>query len=599
MNQKSSLPDLIARWKAARDAGMSMAPEELCADCPELLPELLSALTHLQAGDSSRTVSAPDPHATLTYKMSAQSLEKKYPESHYLAGQDVAGFRLLRQIGKGGFGQVFEAEDLKLNRSVAVKFLLPEAHARPGVREQFLAEARSMAAIQHDHVVPIFQVGQVDSNLFLVMPLLVGETLAQRLKREGSLPPAEIRRIGRELCHGLAALHAKGLIHRDIKPANLWLEMTTGRLKVLDLGLADEAFNLRASSSGGTPAYMSPEQVEGADLDFRSDMFSVGAVLYECATGRRAFSGNRITEVLDAVRRAQPLPVQDVNPGVPSDLADLIHRLLHKDRTARPPSALAVAEALQPATSSIAPSAQAPQRTRLVATTAVLSIVGLVAVLLVLFNRPKEFSGPQSSETTNEPSASAALAVESLQVIPWKIEGDDLKEALPPLGARDHVLPTTADAIEVTAKLSRKAYSYIVLYRSDGKDYLLFPQDDTAVPPLTDQPRYPSTRPDVRYVLDDGPGIWAVAILASDNPLPNYREWRQKHPDQPWKPQSDPTRLKLALLDTGRDWRTLGNNRSYSRGERQFQVEPYQQQMDWLKRQVDKGAVMGVAFPVR
>lgn len=601
MAEKPRLIELIARWEAAREAGNPIPPEKLCAECPAILPDLRAALVRLHGPVLDDTGSHGLFAATHSFQpQSGNDPPDLPPSSGYQVGEDVAGFRLIRRIGKGGFGEVFEAEDLKLHRSVAVKFLLPQAHTRPGMREQFLAEARSMAAIQHDHVVPIFQVGSVDSNLFLVMPLLVGETLGQRLKREGSLPPAEVRRIGRELCLGLAALHAKGLIHRDIKPANLWLEMTTGRVKVLDLGLADEAVNLRASSSGGTPAYMSPEQVDCRDLDFRSDLFSVGALLYECATGRRAFSGNKMPEVLDAVLQGKFVPVHEVNPGVPPDLADLIHRLLQKERTGRPASAREVSDSLHSTANSIAPATSALSRVPIMAMAGLLGLVGAIVLLWGFLKPPAgDPSVPKAGDMASEQSPAATLAIESLQVIPWKIEGDQLKEALPPLGARDHVLPTTSDAIEVTAKLSRPAYSYIVLYRSDGKDYLLFPQDDTEIPPLTDQPRYPSIRPDVRYVLDDGPGIWAVAILASDTPLPSYREWRQQRPDQPWKPQVDPTRLQLALLDTGKQWRTLGNNRSYSRGERQFQVEPYQQQMDWLKRQVDDGAVMGVAFPVR
>lgn len=557
--------------------------------------------------NSEDTVSRCDPCETQSFKPAA--VPSNTPaEIDYKVGQVIAGFRLLRQIGEGGFGQVFEAEDPVLKRPVAIKFLLPKSHSQQAIREQFLAEARSMAAIQHDHVVPIFQVGKVDANLFLVMPLLVGETLAQRLKREGSLPPSEVRRVGRELCLGLVALHAKGLIHRDIKPANLWLEMTSGRVKVLDLGLADDATNLQTCSSAGTPAYMSPEQVENRDLDFRSDLFSVGAVLYECATGRRAFVGNKITDVLKAVRRSQPVPVRDVNPGMPSELADLIHCLLHKDRTTRPASAREVCELLQSPPAQALPATPTPHHMRIVVPAALATLAAVVGIF-AFFLKSAESTAPSSLGPTTESSSPAKsslapaslvpLAVESLEVIPWKIDGDRLQEALPPLGARDHMLPTTADAIEVTAKLSRMAYSYIVLYRSDGIDVLLFPQDDTSIPPLSDEPRYPSIRPDVRYVLDDGPGIWAVAVLASEAPLPSYREWRQQHQNQPWKSQTDPSRLSLALLDTGNDWRTLGNNRSYSRGERQFQLEPYQLQMDWLKRQVDDGAVMGVAFPVR
>ncbi len=626
MANDSKLLDLIAGWEAARETGTPVSPEELCADCPELVPAVQSALIRLYGTNAVATISLPDcsetgtfertdgptvtsdassarsPGETNTFHTSAEPTD--LPEGErFSVGQEIAGFRLIRQIGKGGFGQVFEAEDPVLRRQVAIKFLLPHTGSRPEMREQFLSEARSMAAIQHDHVVPIFQVGQVDSSMFLVMPLLVGETLAQRLKRDGSLSPEEVRRIGRELCLGLSALHAKGLIHRDIKPANLWLDMTTGRVRVLDLGLADKVVNLRGSSSAGTPAYMSPEQVDIGNVDFRSDLFSAGAVLYECATGHRAFAGRNLTEVLDAVRQSQPLPVRQVNPGVPTELADLITRLLSKDRAARPSSALEVTEMLQPTVAMTRPQPHPSSRMPLIGLAAALALLAGLAVFFVFF-KPRvpsaETTSQQPSENIGEPSPLAPLAIESLQVIPWKIEGDRLKEALPPLGARDHVLPTTNDAIEVTAKLSRPAYSFIILYRSDGQDYLLFPQDDTAIPPLTDEPRYPSIRPDVRYVLDDGPGIWAVAMIASDNPLPSYREWlQQRSTKQPWKPQTDPTRLQLALLDTGQQWRTLGNNRSFSRGERQFQLEPYQQQMDWLKQQVDSGAVMGIAFPVR
>lgn len=628
MIEESRILDLVARWEAARKAGKPVTPDELCSSCPDLLPAVKARLLSLNGSDYADSVvsledglarqfgtnvikelkadgeelAASDP--TMPFACSPQAVESPASSAGraFQIGQEVAGFRLLREIGFGGFGQVFEAEDLKLNRSVAIKFLLPQANARPEVREQFLTEARSMAALQHDHVVPIYQVGQVGENLFLVMPLLVGETLGQRLKREGSLPPEEVRRIGRELCLGLSALHAKGLIHRDVKPANLWIEITTGRVKVLDLGLADQVTNIRRSGSAGTPAYMSPEQVEVSDVDYRSDLFSVGAVLYECSTGQRAFSGRTITEVMEAVRSSHPVPVRDINPGVPTDLADLIASLLHKNRSERPASALEVAKALQASdtVASIDHGTRGNNYQRWIV--GLLAMVACLAfgVVLTRFKPTAEPTVARIREATGESTPLAPLTIQSLEIIPWKIEEDRLREALPPLGARDHMLPTTEDAIEVVAKLSRPAYCYIILYRSDGQDYLLFPEDDTAKPLLTDQPRYPSTRSDVRYVLDDGPGIWAVAIIASDIPLPSYREWLEQRPTkQPWKPQPDPTRLQLALLDTGKQWRTLGNNRSFSRGERQFQMDPYQQQMDWLKQQVNDGAVTGIAFPVR
>ncbi len=567
MTDESQLLELVARWKAAREAGKPITPEELCSGSSELSAALRSTLVRLYGSEALDTSSPSGSEETCAFELHSKQTSP-HVVGHYQVGIQVAGFRLLREIGSGGFGQVFEAEDPLLNRQVAIKFLLPQAYDHAGIQEQFLSEARSMASIQHENVVPIYQVGQIDSKLFLVMPLLAGETLAHKLKREGSLPPAEVRRIGQELCHGLAALHSKGLIHRDIKPANLWLDITTRRVKVLDLGLADDVANLRATNSAG-----------------------------KCATGRRAFRGEKVSEVMEAVRRSEPAALREINPGVPPDLAELIHRLLHKDRTSRPASASEVADMLS--TSSATSSRPTMHRGRMIGLLAVLALLTSIGGLSVFLKSPND---PTAGSETEAPTASisaAPLAIESLQVIPWKSDGDRLTQALPPLGSRGHVLPTTTDAIEVSAKLSHPAYAYIILYRSDGQDVLLFPQEDDAVPPLTDHPRYPSSRPDVRYVLDDGPGIWVVALLASTTPLPTYREWRQQHPNQPWKPQLDPSHLSMAMLDNGRDWQMLGTNRSFNRGERKFQLEPYQMQMDWLKQQTKDGTVMGVAFPVR
>ncbi|MFO0879968.1 MAG: serine/threonine-protein kinase [Gemmataceae bacterium] len=194
---------------------------------------------------------------------------------------------------------------------------------------------------------PIYHVGQHGMNLLLVMPLLAGETLAARLKRQGILPLPEFVRIARELAQGLLAIHAKGLIHRDLKPANIWLEAGTGRVKILDLGLAEEVTNLCQGGSAGTPAYMSPEQVEGKSLDFRSDLFSLGAVFYECSTSaRKAFPGNTINATINAVLRDTPIPLGQVNPATPPAMRQLVATLLEKDCTQRPVSAQAVLDAL-------------------------------------------------------------------------------------------------------------------------------------------------------------------------------------------------------------------------------------------------------------
>jgi serine/threonine protein kinase/class 3 adenylate cyclase len=260
-------------------------------------------------------------------------------------------YRILKVLGAGGMGMVFQAEDPNLRRLVALKVMRPELASSLTARQRFLREARATAAIEHDHIVNIFQVDQDGDVPFLAMQLLRGETLEDRLRRDGTLPLAEVLRIGRETARGLAAAHARGLVHRDIKPSNIWLEAEGGRVKILDFGLAravgPEA-NLTVSGMVmGTPAYMSPEQALAQPLDARSDLFSLGCVLYRLCTGRTPFAGTHGLAHLVAENLDRLEPPQQINPEVPSALNDLIRRLLARAPADRPSSARAVAEALE------------------------------------------------------------------------------------------------------------------------------------------------------------------------------------------------------------------------------------------------------------
>jgi hypothetical protein len=260
-------------------------------------------------------------------------------------------YRILRILGHGGMGVVFLAEDPDLQRRLALKAMLPGMAASSGNRERFLREARAAAAIEHDHIVPIYQVGEDRGVPFIAMPFLKGQPLDQRLQDGEALPLSETLRIGRETAEGLAAAHASGLIHRDIKPGNLWLEGDRGRIKILDFGLArSSGGSSQLTQQGaiiGTPAYMAPEQATGGQVDARADLFSLGCVLYRLSTGRLPFSGtDMVATLLEVVTRTPPAP-QDVNPeGAPPELSDLIMRLLAKEPGARPASAREVAEAL-------------------------------------------------------------------------------------------------------------------------------------------------------------------------------------------------------------------------------------------------------------
>jgi serine/threonine protein kinase len=260
-------------------------------------------------------------------------------------------YRVLEVLGAGGMGVVYLAEDPNLKRTVALKALLPTLAVSTSARQRFLREAQAAAAIDHTHIVTILQVGEDRGIPFIAMQFLKGETLEDRLKRQNQLPATEALRIGRETAEGLAAAHERELIHRDIKPANLWLEGERGRVKILDFGLAraggQDSQLTQQGTIVGTPAYMSPEQGSGKTLDGRSDLFSLGCVLYRISTGRVPFKGSDSISTLMAVATEQPRPPSQVNPEVPTSLSNLIMRLLAKKPDDRPGTALEVVAALE------------------------------------------------------------------------------------------------------------------------------------------------------------------------------------------------------------------------------------------------------------
>jgi eukaryotic-like serine/threonine-protein kinase len=262
----------------------------------------------------------------------------------------LGDFRVLKILGEGGMGIVFLAEDDKLKRQVALKTMRRELAASASAKDRFLREARASAALEHDHVVPIYHVGEENGTPYLAMPFLKGEPLDQRLVRYGQgvpMPVAETLRIGREVAEGLAAAHDEGLVHRDIKPANIWLETRTKgqppRVRLLDFGLARALReDSQISHSGmvvGTPAYMAPEQARGRLVDHRADLFSLGVVLYQMSTGERPFNGSDTMAVLSSLALDVPETPCTLNRAVPEALSDLIMRLLEKDAANRPASA--------------------------------------------------------------------------------------------------------------------------------------------------------------------------------------------------------------------------------------------------------------------
>ena len=245
----------------------------------------------------------------------------------------LGDYRLLRLIGAGGTGVVFQARDESLDRIVALKVLRPSLGDL--ARDRFIAEARSAASIEHDNVVTIYQIGQHGRLAFIAMQWVPGETLETRLAREsGALDETTVREFVSQIAAGLSAAHQRQLIHRDIKPANVWICDETGQIKILDFGLAriaDEESSLTQTGMlAGTPSFMSPEQARGMELDPRSDLFSLGCVMYLMLTGRLPFSASTVLGTLQTIQSDSPSPPIAIRPGCDADLSDLTMSLLEK-----------------------------------------------------------------------------------------------------------------------------------------------------------------------------------------------------------------------------------------------------------------------------
>ncbi|MEM8678711.1 MAG: serine/threonine-protein kinase [Planctomycetota bacterium] len=247
-------------------------------------------------------------------------------------------------IGMGGFGVVFKARDSELNRIVAIKVLAPHLMSSGPARKRFAREAQASAAVVHDHVVAIYDVVSLPSASYFVMQFAAGESLQQRVDREGPLEIKEVLRVGAQMAAGLQAAHEQGLIHRDVKPANVLLEDAVERVLISDFGLArtaDDASITRSGVISGTPHYMSPEQSRGETIDARSDLFSLGSVLYFMCTGHPPFRAPRMMAVLNRICTQPHRDLMDVNEEAPRELAKIVDRLLAKDPETRYDSAQA------------------------------------------------------------------------------------------------------------------------------------------------------------------------------------------------------------------------------------------------------------------
>lgn len=312
-------------WTAAREALSSsgLAPVHRAGDAPDAAAEI--------AGEASWVRSLIQPGA-------ADELGRlgRYP---------VRGV-----VGQGGMGVVLRAWDEELNRPLAIKLLAPHLASTGAARKRFLREAQAAAAVVHPSVVPIYSVTSEARVPYLVMPYIGGGNLQQRIDRDGPLEVDELLRIGLQIAEGLAAAHRQGLVHRDIKPANILLEEGGHRVLISDFGLAralDDASLTQSGLIAGTPPYMSPEQARGDAADYRSDLFSLGSVIYAMATGRPPFRGESSLAVLRQIGEKPVAPIREINERMPPWLDRLVGRLMQKHPSDRPATAEQVVEILR------------------------------------------------------------------------------------------------------------------------------------------------------------------------------------------------------------------------------------------------------------
>jgi serine/threonine protein kinase len=494
-------------------------------------------------------------------------------------------YRVLDVVGLGGMGVVFAAEDPQLKRPIALKAIRPALATNSGARQRFRQEAQRMAALTHDHILAIHHIGEDRGVLFLAMPLLQGESLEDRLRRQSPLPLAEVLRIGRETALGLAAAHERGVIHRDVKPANLWLEAPTRRVKILDFGLArlveDDTGLTSSGAIVGTPSYMAPEQVEG-QVDSRADLFSLGCVLYRMVTGRLAFPGRTRAEILQAIATQNPDPPRQINPATPDWLDRLIERLLSKNRAARPDSAATVVQALEeierdavisqpagtgatpeerftnadeavlapltgvPSLPDVSPMPMSPAATNeskpptprwfWLAAAAGLTLA-VIVLLRTLGRHPPERPTSPSQTAVHAPDLTDIMTLDVM--LTRNVNDRGLPAGLIGKQVFD---PRLGDTVAVQVQLTRPAYAFLIAFRPDGHADVCFPEREDELPPLTDNPGYPSTAASAgkEYGLSDGEGLQVFAVVVSSQRLPVFQEWWSQCKECPWKKTDAP-----------------------------------------------------------
>jgi serine/threonine-protein kinase len=289
---------------------------------------------------------APSPRASSGAEIGRLDSSSSFDAGGFAPGAVIAErYRVIGLLGRGGMGEVYRADDLKLGQSVALKFLPPGFSKDAVFLDRFRAEVRNARQVSHPNVCRVYDIGEVDGHHFLSMEYVDGENLATLLRRIGRLPGTKALEIARQLCAGLAAAHAQGVLHRDIKPSNVMID-GHGRAKLTDFGLAVRDHEAADGEVSGTPAYMAPEQIAGRGATIQSDLYSLGLVLYEIYTGKKTFEASSFADWRRAHTEEQPTALSHHAADIDAAVERAILRCLEKDPTKRPASATELGHSL-------------------------------------------------------------------------------------------------------------------------------------------------------------------------------------------------------------------------------------------------------------
>jgi serine/threonine protein kinase len=555
----------------------------------------------------------------------------------------VPGYEVIGFLGRGGMGIVLQARQISLGRLVALKIIRDAALASDEERRRFRAEAEAIARMQHPNVIHIYDIGEHDGLLHMALEFCPGGSLEKRLGGQPQRPDMAASLI-EALARGIHAAHQKGVIHRDLKPANVLLA-EDGTPKITDFGLVKRLDTPGQTSLGvvlGTPSYMAPEQAGGQlEIGPAADIYALGAVLYELLTGRPPFRAATALDTVLQVLDKQPVPPSQLTPNVPPVLEAICLRCLQKAPEDRYASALELAEALrdyqQGHITAALPMAQPltvtkqPRRSLLKAGLTIGSVPGggygcaagvtfgvlliaLTGFLMMYWNPMARLPDRQVAQGDLPPSSSKASPPRDIvppapaaAPLPLRIKGIDIKHIaregkrgrdVGMLGKKSYETHQ-GDGVEVTVRLSRPAYAYLIAFRPDGEDELCFPENADEPPPLTDSPRYPSKNLAEEYGLDEGVGLAVFAVAVSSKPLPPYRQWKAANGPAKWGKHDPLPGLVLWYDGESTPERWTEDDSATSRAKREaFDTAPLVHLVDSLRHKKDIEAAAGLGFAV-